>query len=148
MRSAGAHAVGLPPTRFCVGEHTDSEHSQLDRSVGARGACTLGGFQRAGTAWVAETVCRQGKATVVSQAIASGDFESGYRIDTIVQYDPPLGGVRREDKDAIVAVWLGPCAPGQKPGDMVMPGMGTLNMIDGDFRAEPSERTQRRRREP
>lgn len=84
----------------------------------------------------------------MSRAIASGDFESSYRIDTIVQYDPPLGGVRREDKDAVVAVRLGPCTPGQKPGDMVMPGMGTLNMIDGDFRAEPSERPPRRRREP
>lgn len=53
VRSVGAHAVGLPPTRYCVGEHTDNPESQLDRSVGARGACTLGAFHRAGTSWVA-----------------------------------------------------------------------------------------------
>ena len=25
---------------------------------------------------------------------------------------------------------LGPCKAGQKPGDMIMPGMGTMNMKD------------------
>lgn len=148
VRSAGAQASGLPPTRFCVGTDTDNEASHLDRSVGARGACTLGAFRRAGTAWLAESVCSQGKATVTSRAIASGDFENEYRIDTLVQYDPPLGGVRREDKEAVVATRLGPCEPGQKPGDMVVPGMGTLNMVDGTFRAEPVEGPARRRRSP
>lgn len=148
VRSAGAHASGLPPTRFCVGEDTDNEHSQLDRSVGKRGACALGPFRRAGSSWVAESVCRQGRTSVVSRSIASGDFDSAYRIDTIVQYDPPLGGVRRDDKDAVVATRLGPCEPGQKPGDMVMPGMGTLNMFDGSFRAEPPQRSRSRRGEP
>lgn len=148
VRTAGAHASGLPPTRYCVGEDTDNERSQLDRSIGERGACTLGPFRRAGTAWVAESVCRQGRTSVVSRAIASGDFSAEYRIDTIVQYDPPLGGVRREDKDAVVATWLGPCEPGQKPGDMVMPGMGTLNMFDGSFRAEQKPRAAGRRGEP
>jgi len=55
----------------------------------------------------------------------------------VVTYDPPLGGVRREDKEAVVARFVGPCAASQKPGDMVIPGMGTLNMVDGAFRAEP-----------
>ncbi len=146
VRTAGAQASGLPPTRFCVGEHTDNETSQLDRSVGGRGACTLGAFRRAGRAWVAESVCRQGRTSVVSRAIASGDLETEYRIDTVVQYDPPLGGVRREDKEAVLATWLGPCEPGQKPGDIVVPGMGTLNMVDGSFRAEPQQRPARKGR--
>jgi hypothetical protein len=136
VRGVSAQASGLAPTRFCVGESTDSETSHLDRSVGERGACTLGAFKRAGTAWLAESVCRETRSVVVSRAIATGDFDSEYRIDTLVTYDPPLGGVRREDKEAIVARRLGPCAPGQKPGDMVIPGMGTLNMVDGSFRAE------------
>lgn len=146
VRTAVAQSSGLAPTRFCVGEGTDSRTSQLDRSVGARGACTLGGFRRAGTAWVAESVCREGRSTIVSRAIASGDFDSDYRIDTVVTYDPPLGGVRREDKEALLAHHLGPCEHGQKPGDMVIPGMGTLNMVDGTFRAEPAPRPGRRQR--
>lgn len=146
VRTAGAQASGLPPMKFCVGEGTDNRTSQLDRSVGARGACTLGGFSRAGTAWVAESVCREGRTRIVSRAIASGDFDSEYRIDTVVTYDPPLGGVRREDKEALIAHHLGPCETGQKPGDMVIPGMGTLNMVDGTFRAEPAPRPARKPR--
>ena len=148
VRGVSAQASGLPPTQFCVGDATDSASSHLDRSVGERGACSLGAFRRAGTAWLAESVCRETRTTVTSRAIASGDFESEYRIDTVVSYDPPLAGVRREDKEAIVARHLGPCANGQKPGDMVIPGMGTLNMVDGTFRAEPETRPRPRPRPP
>ena len=140
VRGVSAQASGLPPTRFCVGESTDRADSHLDRSVGERGACSLGAFKRAGSAWLAESVCSETRSTVTSRAIATGDFETEYRIDTLVTYDPPLGGVRREDKEAMVARHLGPCAPGQKPGDVVIPGMGTLNMVDGTFRAEPEQK--------
>lgn len=136
VRSVGAQASGLPPTRFCAGDGTDSAQSHLDRSVGARGSCTLGAFRRAGDAWLAESICREGRTVVTSRAIAIGDFDTAYRIDTLVSYEPPLGGVRREDRDALEARWLGPCSAGQKPGDIVVPGMGTLNMVDGTFRAE------------
>lgn len=137
VRSVGVQAAGLESTRFCVGPQTDTETNHLDRGVGRRGACDFGPFRRAGKAWLAESVCREGRTTVTSRSIASGDFLHRYRIDTVVQYDPPLAGVRREDKDALEARWLGPCASGQKPGDVVVPGMGTLNMVDGQFRAEP-----------
>lgn len=142
VRSVGAQAAGLEATKFCVGPQTDSPTNHLDRSVGRRGSCDFGPFERAGQAWLAESVCREGRTTVTSRSIASGDFLHRYRIDTVVRYDPPLAGVRREDKDALEARWLGPCASGQKPGDVVVPGMGTLNMLDGRFRAEPQAPTE------
>lgn len=138
IRSAGSSANGMPPTLNCIGERTDTEQSQLGRHAGAKGACTLGAFKRVGESWVAESVCKMGKTSVTSQAIASGDFQSQYRIDTMVTYDPPLGGVKKEDKEAVVARYLGPCLAHQHPGDVVFPGMGTLNMTDGTFRAEPA----------
>lgn len=136
IRSVGAQASGLPPTQFCVGERTDTPSAHLDRSVGKRGSCEFGAFERAGNAWLAESVCREGRTVVSSRSVATGDFVHRYRIDTQVTYEPPLAGVRREDKDALEARWLGPCARGQKAGDIVVPGMGTLNMVDGQFRAE------------
>lgn len=142
VRSTNADSLGLPPTRFCVGERTDSERAHLDRSPGPRGSCSLGEFVRSGDAWVAESVCREGKSTVTSRAVASGDFENEYRIDTIVQH-AAAGARPREDREAVVARWLGPCEPGQRPGDLVVPGMGTLNMDDGTFRAEPPTRAPR-----
>lgn len=143
VRSAGAEALGMPPTRFCVGDATDTAAAHLDRAGGERGSCSLGHFVRAGDAWVAESTCREGRSTVVSRAVASGDFESEYRIDTIVTQAGAPPAPRRESREAIVARWLGPCTAGQRPGDLVVPGMGTLNMDDGSFRAEPPPRARR-----
>jgi hypothetical protein len=144
VRSAGVDALGMPPTRFCVGEQTDSERVHLDRRPGARGSCSLGEFVRSGDAWVAESVCREGRSTVTSRAVASGDFETEYRIDTVVTHAPSAAApARREDREAVVARWLGPCEADQRPGDLVVPGMGTLNMDDGTFRAEPAARPRR-----
>ena len=145
IRSVGAQAAGLPAMQFCVGESTDTAASHLDRTPGVRGACTLGAFQRAGEAWLSESVCRESRTMVTSRAVASGNFDTEYRIDTLVTYDPPLGGVRREDKDAIAARWVGACTTAQRPGDMIIPGMGTLNMTDGGFRPEPEPRPPRGR---
>jgi hypothetical protein len=143
VRSANADSLGMPPTRFCVGEQTDSARAHLDRSPGLRGSCSLGEFVRSGEAWVAESVCREGKARVTGRAVATGDFETEYRIDTVVTHAAPGPSGRREDREAVVARWLGPCETSQRPGDLVVPGMGTLNMDDGTFRAEPPSRAAR-----
>jgi hypothetical protein len=143
VRVAGSDAIGMAPTLFCVGEQTDTPRVHLDRQPGARGSCSLGEFVRAGEAWVAESVCREGRSSVVSRAVATGDFENEYRIDTIVTHASTSGASRREDREAVVARWLGPCAAHQRPGDLVIPGMGTLNMDDGTFRAESPARTRR-----
>jgi hypothetical protein len=143
VRVASSDAIGMAPTLFCVGEHTDTARAHLDRSPGPRGSCSLGEFVRSGEAWVAESVCREGRSTVVSRAVASGDFENAYRIDTIVTHAATAAGTRREDREAVVARWLGPCEANQRPGDLVIPGMGTLNMDDGTFRAEAPSRPRR-----
>ncbi len=106
----------------------------------------MGAFKRAGMSWVAESICKEGKVNIISKAVASGDFETEYRIDTVVNYDPPVAGIRKEDKDAILANFIGPCQSNQRAGDMVIPGMGTLNMIDGTFRAEPAAAPTARKR--
>jgi hypothetical protein len=139
IRSVGSDAVGMPPQQYCVGENTDTADAHLDRAAGERGSCTMGKFEQAGDAWVAESVCREGRSTVTKRAIASGDFETEYRIDTVVT-QATGSGVRREDREAIVARWIGPCEPGQRAGDLVIPGMGTLNMEDGTFEAEPAKK--------
>lgn len=137
IKAAGLEQAGLPPTSFCVGESTDTASAHLDRKPGPRGACTLGAFKQAQGGWLAESICKDNKTTVKSQAILTGDLNSDYRIDTLVTYQPPIAGTKKEDQDSLIARYLGPCIGTQKPGDLVVPGMGTLNLDDGTFRAEP-----------
>ncbi|MDO4637729.1 MAG: hypothetical protein Q4B13_09350 [Lautropia sp.] len=138
IRNSAGQQLGLAPVHFCVGAQTDTPEQHLDRKVGKRGACRLGAFRRVGLTWVADSVCRDSHTTVVSQSTVTGDFQTHYRIDTVVLYSPPLANNRREDHEFIEARWLRACPAGQKPADLTIPGMGVLNMLDGDLRPESS----------
>ena len=139
IRNAASENLGMPPINFCVGEQTDTAAQHLDRVAGEKGSCSIGPFKRSGISWVAESVCKDSRSVVVSQSIASGDFQTQYRIDTLVFYSPPLANNKREDKEAVVARYLGACGAGQRPGDLVVPGMGVLNMGDGTLRQAPAQ---------
>ena len=137
VRNAASDNLGMPPTSYCVGEQTDTAEHHLDRVAGEKGACSIGPFKLVGISWVAESVCKESRSVVVSQSVASGDFQTQYRIDTLVFYSPPLANNKREDKEAVVARYLGACGPGQRPGDLTVPGMGILNMGDGTLQQAP-----------
>jgi hypothetical protein len=136
IRGTGLEQAGMAPTFFCVGEGTDTDARHLDRKAGVLGACSLGAFKPAQGGWVAESICKDSKTTVKSQAVLTGDLSLEYRIDTLVSYLPPIAGTRKTDQDSLTAKYLGNCSVTQKPGDLVVPGMGTLNLDDGSFRAE------------
>ncbi|MDO4232592.1 MAG: hypothetical protein Q4D19_10715 [Lautropia sp.] len=135
IRSTASDQLGLPPTVLCVGPDTDRADHHLDRRVGKRGACRLGAFKRVGVYWMADSVCRDSRSTVVSQSTASGDFQTHYNIENVVLYSPPLANNKREDRESTHARYLGACPEGHVPGDMVIPSMGILNMLDGKLRS-------------
>lgn len=138
IRSSASEQLGLPPVVLCVGPDTDTAEHHLDRRVGKRGACQLGGFRRVGINWMADSTCRDSRTRIVSQSIANGDFQTHYRIDTVVFYSPPLPNNKREDRESTSARYLRSCPDNSKPGDLNIPGMGILNMLDGALRAEPA----------
>lgn len=140
VKALGLEQAGLPSTSYCVGEATDTAAAHLDRKPGTKGSCTLGAFKAAQGGWLAESICKDSKTIVKSQAVLTGDLATEYRIDTLVTYQPPIAGTKKEDQDSLTARYLGPCTGLQKPGDLVVPGMGTLNLDDGTFRAEPKAR--------
>ena len=138
IRHSAGDNLGMPASRYCVGDQTDTPTQHLDRTGGEKGSCSIGLFKRVGIDWMAESVCKESRSTVVSRSIASGDFQTTYRIDTLVFYSPPLANNKREDKEVVNARYLGPCPSGQRPGDLNVPGMGVLNMGDGSLRQDGS----------
>ncbi len=146
--TVGAQAAGLPAAQYCVDETTDRAALHLDRSSGVKGACRFGAFQRSGDGWVSETVCREGRSVVTTRSVATGDFQASYRIDTLITYEPPLGGFRREERTATVGRRLGACLPGQAAGDLAIPGMGRFNMKNGSVVADEPDPKARKRRAP
>jgi hypothetical protein len=73
------------------------------------------------------SVCKFEGTTATTDAVFVGAFDSAYKGDMKTRYNPPMHGVS-ESKMAMEAKWLGPCKPGQKPGDMIMPNMKGMNM--------------------
>lgn len=124
---------GMPsqgPMQMCVDQASDN----LMRDEGSRqkpDCPVMEVSQGAGGKVILHSVCRMEKTTATTDAVMTGDFNSGYRSDMKIRYNPPMHGMS-EMKMVQEARWLGPCKPGQKPGDVMMPGMpgGKMNMQD------------------
>ncbi len=75
--------------------------------------------------------------------MVSGDFSSAYTVDVTSTREggPPVPGTTpvRETHMSIAAKWVGPCAAGQRPGDIVMGNGMTINVLDIQKRMPPQK---------
>ena len=79
-------------------------------------------MRKEGDKIIGESVCKMSDTTVSTRSVITGRFDSAYKADIKSTYEPPMHGMR-ESSSVVEAKWLGPCKPGQKPGDISMPGM-------------------------
>lgn len=122
---------GVPsqgPIQMCVDQNSDNIMQEKARETAK---CSVMDVNRgAGGRTTIHSVCQvDAKTTATTDAVITGDFDSGYKSDMKVRYTPPMHGMS-EMKMVSEAKWLGPCKPGQKPGDIMMPNMpgGRMNM--------------------
>ena len=120
---------GLMVSQHCIDAKTDDLLQQRTQGMGKQ-ECSKNSVRREGGKTIAESVCKFGETTATTRAVFSGDFSSNYRGDIQSTYSPPMMGMK-EAKQTLEAKWLGACKAGQKPGDVIMPGMpggGKFNM--------------------
>ncbi len=119
--------AGPAPMRMqqCVDEKSDDLMQQQGEKQ-TKANCSKNTFSKAGNRVTSESVCKIGETTATTKAVFSGDFSTAYRGEIHSSYSPPMHGMK-ESNQTIEAKWLGPCKAGQKPGDVMMPGMGTMN---------------------
>lgn len=65
-------------------------------------------------------VCHAKGRTITTTGLATGDFRTSYALDVSTRIDPSPSGLPPEVRTRMQATWLGPCRPGQKPGDASM----------------------------
>ncbi len=129
MTSASERGGGPMVSQHCIDAKTDDLLQQRTQGMGKQ-ACSKNTVRREGGKTIAESVCQLGNTTATTKAVFSGDFSSNYRGDIHSTYNPALMGMK-EARSTIEAKWLGACKAGQKPGDVIMPGMpggGKFNM--------------------
>ncbi len=126
QQTLSASGVGMPPQTMsmCTDEKTDS---LLESQATGSARCTQQSIRRQGNSVIVEAVCKDGATTVRTHGVFTGDFMSRYTGELRSTFDPPMQGMK-EVTQKIEARWLGPCKPGQKPGDVVLQGMGGMNL--------------------
>lgn len=107
--------------QMCVDQNTDNV--MQERAAREKPNCSVMDVNRSGGKTTIHSVCKHENMTITSDAVITGDFDAGYKSDMKIHYTPPQHGM--SDMHMIQeAKWLGPCKAGQKPGDLMMSGMG------------------------
>lgn len=120
---------GPSVSQHCIDAKTDDLMQQRAQGMDKK-ACSKNSVRREGDKMIAESVCKFGETTATTKVVFSGDYSSQYRGDIHSTYSPPMMGTK-ESRSTLEAKWLGACKAGQKPGDVIMPGMpggGKFNM--------------------
>jgi hypothetical protein len=100
----------------------------------AQEACSKQDVTKSATGMVIDSVCKFGDSTTTSHAVVTGSFDSAYTVSVTSTREggravpgmPSTGATQM----TIQAKWLGPCAAGQRPGDVIMANGMTMNVLD------------------
>ncbi len=114
---------GRGPIQMCVDQASDNVIREQSKE---KMDCPVMEVNRGVGKVTIHSVCKIDGTKATTDAIMTGDFESNYRNDMTIKYSPPREGMGTM-KMTQEARWLGPCKAGQKPGDVIMPGMPAMN---------------------
>ncbi|WP_024507627.1 DUF3617 family protein [Bradyrhizobium sp. ARR65] len=123
---------GLPELtmQHCTDAATDKDMNNTVSPM-AKQICSKQDVQKTANGYVADSVCSVGGGTLTSHSEITGGFDSAYTIVTTSHSDKGVANLR-DLTTRIEGKWLGECKPGQKPGDIVMPGGFKLNVRDAE----------------
>jgi hypothetical protein len=124
QQSVSGSGMPAQSMSMCTDEKTDD---LLQSKANSAAQCSQQSVRRQGDAVIVEAVCKHGNTTVRTNGRFTGDFSSRYSGEMRSTFDPPMNGMK-EMTQKMEARWIGPCRPGQKPGDVTVEGMGGVNM--------------------
>ncbi len=116
--------------QHCTDATTDKDMNNMVSPM-AKQICSKQEVQKTATGYISDSVCSLAGASLTSHSDIVGDFASAYSVTTVSHSDKGPASLR-DSTTKIEAKWLGDCKPGQKPGDIVMPGGFKLNVKDAE----------------
>ena len=118
--------------QHCTDEAIDRDMN-TGRAPAARDLCSKRDIEKTATGYVSDSACTVGGASITSHSDITGDFNSAYTVKSTSRTEGGPAAVPRDATTTIEAKWLGACEPGQKPGDIMMPGGFKLNIKDAEM---------------
>ena len=129
MGTAGGQSQSM---KVCLDEATDKAMYQMGAQMSGS-MCSKFALNVKDGAVVADGVCNlpgpQGTITMTSHSETRFQGDSSYQTTGHVKYDPAVMG-RSEADVSSSGKWVGACAAGQKPGDMILPNGQKVNLND------------------
>jgi hypothetical protein len=113
-------------TMMCLDESVQAEMREFGMGV-AKDLCTQNQRNFEGNRMTTSAVCKMGQTTITSKSVMTFTGNTAYHTEGSATYDPPMMNMK-ETKFAVDAKWIGPCKPGQQPGDMTLDTGQTINI--------------------
>jgi hypothetical protein len=117
--------------QHCTDETTDKDMATASSPL-SNEICSKHDLQQTATGYVSDSICTVAGVSITNHSEITGDFNSAYTVKTATHSERPVAGLPKDVVTTIQAKWLGACKPGQKPGDIVMPGGFKLNIKDAE----------------
>jgi hypothetical protein len=127
-RAGPPSAAQAHRTLMCLDASVQRE--MFDMGLGAmKGMCSKHDLRFSGNRGTGDFVCDMAGSRMHAKSLMVMNGDGAYRTEVDTTYDPPFMG-RAASKMVITARNVGPCKPGQRPGDLVLPNGQTMNMRD------------------
>ena len=118
---------GMGPIQQCIDQNTDNLMQQ--KAKDNKQDCSVMDVKTSGNKVVVHSVCKMEGSTATTDGVFEGAFDSAYKGTMKTQFYPTMHGMSQSNL-TLDARWLGACKAGQKPGDVIMPNMGGMNVND------------------
>jgi hypothetical protein len=111
---------------MCLDDSVQREMYRMSTGMAA-GMCSKHELKVTGNKVTTLANCDLGITKMESQAVMTLSGNTAYHTEARATFDPPLNGAR-EQSTVIDGKHIGACKPGQRPGDMTLPGGQTVNV--------------------
>ncbi len=118
--------------KLCLDADTDQAMYKMGAQMSGH-MCSKFDIHVEGTMVVSDAVCKMngpsGPVSMTSHSETRFDGDTSYQTQGHMTYDPAMMG-HSDMTITSTGHWVGQCAAGQKPGDMVMPNGQSMNIKD------------------
>lgn len=114
------------PTSMCLDDSVQQDMFRMSTGL-MMGMCSKHDIKVAGSKLTAAATCDLGGTKMQSRAVMTLSGNTAYRTEAHATFDPPMMGTR-ESTTVTEGRHVGACKPGQRPGDMILPGGQAVNI--------------------
>ncbi len=111
---------------LCLDDSVQKEMYKMSMGMMSN-MCSKYDLKNVGGKMTSDVVCDLGGTKMQSKSVMTFTGNTAYRTEAHATFDPPMGGMK-DSTTIIEGKYVGPCKPGQQPGDMTLPNGTKMNI--------------------